>query len=241
MVKSVGIIGFGRFGQLASKQLKNHFDVFVNDVENKQKIAEDIGVKFTDLRNCATKNVILLCVPISDFKDVLKLIIPYLKNSIVADVCSVKEKPVSIMKKLVPKDCECIGMHPLFGPDSVKNGLKNKKIVLCPIRTKKLVEIKKFLKKIGLKIIISTPREHDRQMAKSLGLIHLLGRSLNKIGIDKLEMTTPTHEMFIELVNIVKNDSEQLFFDMQRYNRYSNNIRKELIKELVKIDGELNG
>lgn len=155
MVKSVGIIGFGRFGQLAAKYLKNHFQVFVSDKNDKRKIAENIGVNFTSLEDCAAKNIVLLCVPISDFEDVLKQIIQFLKDSIVAGVCSVKEKPVNIMKKMVPKDCECIGMHPLFGPDTVKNGLKDKKIVLCPIRTKKLMKIKNFLSKLGLIVIIS--------------------------------------------------------------------------------------
>lgn len=240
MVKSVGIIGFGRFGQLIAKHLKDHFQVFVSDKIDKRKIAENIGAKFTSLEKCATKNIVLLCVPISDFEDVLKQIVPFLKDSVVADVCSVKEKPVNAMEKMVPKDCECIGMHPLFGPDTVKNGLKGKKIVLCPVKTKRLIEIKNFLSELGLNVIISTPKEHDEQMAKSLGLIHLIGRALNKIGVNNIEMATPTHEMFIELVNIVKNDSEQLFVDMQQYNRYSKDIRKKLIKELIKLDGELN-
>ena len=241
MVTSVGIIGFGRFGQFAATHLKKHFQVFVYNKNDKRKIAENIGVTFVGLEECATKNIVLLCVPISKFEDVLQQIIPFLKkDTIVADVCSIKENPVKVMKEIVPKDCECIGTHPLFGPDSVKNGLENKKIVLCPVRTKKLIEIKNFLSKLGLTVIISTPEEHDKQMARSLGLIHLLGRSLDKIGVSNVEMTTPTHEMFIELVKIVNNDSEQLFLDMQHYNRFSQGIRKKLLKELTKIDGELN-
>jgi prephenate dehydrogenase len=239
MIQSIGIIGFGRFGQLAAFQLKKHFQVFTYDKNDKRKIAEKIGIKFVDLKDCATKNIVLLCVPISNFEDVLNQITPYLNNSLVIDVCSVKEEPVNIMKKIVPKDCECIGSHPLFGPDTVKNGLKDKKIVLCPVRITRLKEIKDFLAELGLKVIISTPEEHDKQMAKSLGLVHLIGRSLYKIGVNNVEMTTPSHEMFIELVNIVKNDSKQLFFDMQHYNRFSKEIRKKLLRELIKIDGEL--
>ena len=241
MVKTVGIIGFGRFGQLVAKHLKKYFQVFVNDKIDKRKEAEKIGVNFTSLEKCATKDIVLLCVSISDFEDVLRQIIPYLKKeTIVADVCSVKEKPVKVMKIFVPKKCECIGMHPLFGPDTAKNGLKGKKIVLCPVRTKQLMQIKNFLTKLGLIVIVSTPEEHDKQMAKSLALIHLLGRSLNKVGVNDVEMTTPTHEMFLELVNIVKNDSEQLFLDMQRYNRFARDTRKTLINDLIKIDGELD-
>lgn len=241
MVKSIGIIGFGRFGQLAAKHLKEHFQVFVNDKIDKRKKAEKIGVIFSSLEECATKDIVLLCVPISNFEDILKQIIPFLKrDAIVADVCSVKEEPVNAMKKYVPQYCECIGMHPLFGPDTVKKGLKGKKIVLCPIKTKQLSKIRKFLSGLGLSVIISTPEEHDKQMARSLGLIHLLGRSLDAVGVNGVKMVTPTHNMFVELVNIVRKDSEQLFLDMQCYNRFSHGIRKKLLKELTKIDGELD-
>lgn len=241
MRKSLGIIGFGRFGQIASKHLTKYFRVFVSDCIDKRKEARIIGVKFASLEECATKDIVLLCVAISDFEDVLKQIIPFLKDgSLVIDVCSVKEKPVKTMEKLVPKECECIGMHPLFGPDTVKNGLKGKKIVLCPIRTEHLIHVKKFLSELGLSVIISTPEEHDKQMAKSLALIHLLGRVLCKVGANPVEMTTPTHKMFIDLINIVRNDSEQLFVDMQIYNRFTQKTRKVLLQELIKIDGELN-
>ena len=242
MRKTLGIIGFGKFGQITAKHLTKYFRVFVSDCIDKRKEAGRIGVNFASLEECATKDVVLLCVAISDFEDVLKQIVPFLKDgALVIDVCSVKEKPVKIMEKLVPKECECIGMHPLFGPDTIKSGLKGKKIVLCPIRTEKLVHVKRFLSELGLSVIVSTPKEHDKQMAKSLALIHLLGRGLCRVGVNQVEMATPTHKMFIELVNFVRNDSEQLFIDMQIYNRYARKTRKALLQELIKIDGELDG
>ncbi len=239
--KSIGIIGFGRFGQLAAKHLKKHFTVFVGDYINKREDARKIGVAFASVEECASKDIVLLCVPISNFEEVLRNMVPFLKKgAIVVDVCSVKEEPVKTMKKLVPKECEFIGTHPLFGPDSTKNGLKGKKIVLCPIRTRKLASIKNFLEKLGLHVMEGNPEEHDKQMAKSLTLSYFIGKVLVEMDIEKVEMTTPTHGQLIGLANIVRNDSEQLFVDMQTHNRFARKTRKALIEELIKIDEDLN-
>ena len=150
MIKSVGIIGFGRFSQLSAKYLKRYFRVYVNDCFNKKIEAKDMGVFFSSFEKCATQDVVLLCVPISEFEDIVKKLVPFIKKeSLVIDVCSVKEKPVKIMRQVLPKKCECIGTHPLFGPDTDEDGLNGKKIVLCPIRTNRLTQIKKFLSEIG--------------------------------------------------------------------------------------------
>lgn len=241
MKKTFGIIGFGRFGQLAAKHLKNHFKVFVSNRSDKSKEAKKIGVVLTSVEECAGKDIVLICVPISEFENILKRIIPFLKKgSLVLDACSVKEEPVKTMKKLVPKDCECISTHPLFGPDSAKDGLNGKKIVLCPVRTKHLKQVKDFLTSLGLIVIVTTPEDHDNQMAKSLALVHFIGKVLLNTGIKKTEISTPTHERLMELVDIVKNDTQQLAVDMQLHNRFTKKIRKKLIAEFIKFDGELD-
>ena len=103
-----------------------------------------------------------------------------------------------------------------------------------------MARVKKFLTGLGLTVVIATPEEHDRQMARSLALIHLLGKALLKTGVENVEMATPTHARLMELIDIVRNDPEQLFVDMQTRNRFSKKVRKALIKELMRIDGELD-
>jgi len=241
MYKSVGIIGFGKFGKFTAKILKNYFNVFVCDMADKKKQAEDLGVEFTSLEECASKDIVVICVPISNFENSVKKIIPYLKKkSIIADVCSVKEKPVEILGELIPKSCNCIGTHPLFGPDTASDSLKGKKIVICPIRINKLEKIVKFFENMGLQVHISKPDQHDMEMARSLALIHYLGKGLQSIEINNVKLTTPTHDKLMELVRIVRSDSEQLFLDMHKFNKYTENVRKSLIKELMKISGELD-
>jgi prephenate dehydrogenase len=239
-MKSAGIIGFGRFGQLTAKHLSKHFDVKVFSRTNREADAEKLGVKFAPFEDCVGSDIVILSVPIKDLEGVLDQAVPYLReDALVLDVCSVKEEPVRLMEQLVPEHCRCFGTHPLFGPDSASNGLEGKKIVLCPVRNADIIHVKTFLEGIGLDVMVTTPEEHDRQMAISLALNHLLGRTLIRMGIDRVELSTMIHDNLMAIVDIVGNDTVELFQDMQTRNRFAEEIRKKLIEELKRIDSEL--
>ena len=109
----IGIIGFGQFGQFAAKHMKN-CKVFAADRSDKKNIAD--GVTFTSIKEAASKEIVILSVPINKFESVVNEIKDFLKpGALVLDVCSVKVKPARIMEKLMPKNVEIIATHPLFG------------------------------------------------------------------------------------------------------------------------------
>lgn len=236
----IGIIGFGRFGMLMAKHLKKKFRVFVSDALDKSSDAKVRGVNFTTIEECAKKEIVILAVPISEFGKTLDRIAPFLKKgALVMDVCSVKEMPVKAMAEKLPQDVECAGTHPLFGPDSAKNGLKGLKIVLCPVRTGKLKKIERFLQSIGLETITASPEEHDKQMGKSQLMLHFIGNALFGIGANEVEMATPNHAKLMEVAGAVKNNSGLLFRDMNRFNRFAAGARRELINELARLDAAI--
>src|SRR3989338_7803064 len=97
MMKELAIIGFGRFGQLAAKHLKEQFSVFVADKLNKQKEADTLNVKFVDKKTAAQKPIIILAVPVQQLEETLKEISKnILPGTLVLDVCSVKMLPVQL-------------------------------------------------------------------------------------------------------------------------------------------------
>ena len=57
---------------------------------------------------------------------------------IVVDVASVKVKPLDLMARILPSSIEVVGSHPMFGPQSGRDGIANLKVVLCPLRTTRL-------------------------------------------------------------------------------------------------------
>jgi len=239
-VKEIGIIGFGRFGQLIAKHLNGKYSLFASDIKDKTNEAKKLNANFTSIEECAKKSIVIIAVPISEFEKTVENIKSHIQNqSMVLDVCSIKEMPVNAMKEKLPEAVEVIGTHPLFGPDTADNTLEGKKIALCPVRTQRLEKVKDVLHELGMETIVTTPEEHDKQMSKSLLLIHYLGRALSQISAENVDLYTPTHKKLMALVEIVKNDSEQLFRDMHLYNQYSQEARKELIDALTKLDKSL--
>lgn len=242
--KTLGIIGVGQFTKFFLPHLKPYFsEIFISSRNNKSGLAKQLGVKFVSKAEAAKQDVILLSMPISEIGNVLREIRNNIKTgALVMDVCSVKVYPVKLMKKLLPKNTKIIGTHPLFGPQSGKRGIKNLEIVICPIRTDitLLKQIKKIFKKMGLKIILTTPRKHDRIMANTQALTHFFAKGvINTIKSIKFEISTPSARKLFNIICDVKEDSPILFRDMESLNPYAKNMRKKLINNLNKLNKNL--
>jgi prephenate dehydrogenase len=234
---NVGIIGFGQLGQFMAKHLKNHFDIFAADISEKKGIAEAIGIKFTTIEDAASKEIVLISVPISEFEKTLHRIKSSVRpNALILDVCSVKVNPCKAMEKILPDNVELIGTHLLFGPQSGANGINGLKIVVCPIRTSRLEKVNDFLKKLGLNVIRATAEEHDKEMAETQILEHFIGRALINLGIKSHEITTSSFNKLLELKDILKDDSFQLFKDIQNFNPFSKKVREKFLDELIRIN-----
>jgi prephenate dehydrogenase len=233
----LGIIGVGRFGRLAAKLLKNDFQVRVYD-SRKSRCPQ--GVSWRPLSEVAAKPVVVLCVPISEIKKTCLTIRPFLgPGQLILDTCSVKVRPLTEMLRTLPEFVEILGTHPLFGPDSVRQGIRGLKIVLCPTRCQRLLEVKRYLREKGLDVIVSTPDQHDREMAKTQSLFHFLARGIAKSGIQIGRLSTPGPAQFFRDLAEVQNDSPQLFQDLQTMNRYAAPARRRLIRSLVGLDKAL--
>jgi len=238
----IGIIGFGRFGQFLAGILKNSQQVRVYDKSDRTSEAANIRVDCVDLDVVCQQNLLILAVPISEIESVLEQIkTKGKKNIIVMDIGSVKEYPAELMLRILPKDIEIIAAHPMFGPDSAKNGLAGSQMVFWPLRIgeENFRSVKKIFENLDLKIIEATPEEHDRQTALSLCLVYFIGHGLEEMGIRPQEIATLNFGQLLKIRETVANDSQQLFHDMQTHNRFAMPARKELLEALRKIDETL--
>lgn len=182
----------------------------------------------------------MLSVPISKIDSVTIKIAPFLKNgALVFDVCSVKMWPCKIMKKNLPRNVSIVGTHPLFGPDSAKETLKNHIIAVTPIRTSKshLQSFTKFLKSFRLTVIKTTPEKHDKAVAKTQALVHFLSRSVPPIHHEKL--STATYLTLSKIFGSLQNDTSQLFFDMQTKNPFAKRMREVFLKRAQKLNKDI--
>jgi|TARA_B100001964_G_scaffold244798_1_gene327982 prephenate dehydrogenase len=238
----IGIIGFGRFGKLMTKYLSEDFKVYVFSRSNKSiEIKKNNGIP-ASLEEVCKKDIVIPSVPISKFKATLKKIKNLLKNdSLVVDVCSVKEYPVNAMKKILPNNIQILASHPIFGPDSAADSLKDKKIVLCKTRINNELygKIKKYLDGKDLMVIETTPEKHDKDIAKSLFLTHFVGRTLIDFDAKNVDIDTEGYKRLMKILDTVENDTQQLFEDMNKYNKYSKKIRQDFIESVNRVNMRL--
>ena len=238
----IGVIGFGRFGELAARYLARDVRVVVFDSGGKAARIEAVGAHPADLETTCGEEMVLLCVPISHMQTQLKEIAPLLRpGTVVIDVCSVKVNPVKWMTDLLPSGVEILPTHPMFGPDSAAETLAGAKIVLCKdrIRAANYDKAADWLRAQELVVIETTPEEHDRQIAVTLALTHFLGRSLSAFGAEKLPIDTEGYKRLMHILEVVENDTWQHFQDMHHYNPFAGEERGRFMDAMQHINEKL--
>ncbi|MGH0001277.1 prephenate dehydrogenase/arogenate dehydrogenase family protein [Pseudovibrio ascidiaceicola] len=165
---SLGIVGFGAFGQLAALHLAQYFELMAYDPSlDVAKAAKQLGVRLSSLHSVSQADVILIAAPVSSFEQVFSEIAVACKSgTLVIDVGSVKVVPSEIMRRRLPDHVDIIASHPLFGPQSATTGIEGLKIAVCPIRGRRHARLVAFLRKtLGLTVIMTTPEDHDQEAA----------------------------------------------------------------------------
>ena len=123
-MKKVSIIGFGRFGQTLYRLIKDDFQVVIFARGIRLKNLSENTTVTKDLAEAYKSEVIFYAVPISQFENVIKSHKKHFRSThVLIDVLSVKVHPEKVFKKyLKHTKTQALLTHPMFGPDSSKNG-----------------------------------------------------------------------------------------------------------------------
>jgi len=237
--KTLGIIGFGSFGQFISKHLVQYFDVYVTDKLDKTKEAIKCDVNYSELKEVVAKEILIICVPAQYMKSTLLQIKKDIQpNTLVLDVSSVKVKPIALMKKILPSNVEIIGTHPLFGPQSGKNGIEGLNCVLCHDNTKRSMFVARFLEdELKLNVLERSADTHDKQMAYVQALTHFVGRAVNEMDIPDVDQKTDAYQYLLNIKKNLGKDSFELFKTIEIENPYAKSVREHFMRELIKLHG----
>lgn len=232
----IGVYGLGRFGYFWAELLSAKFDVSAyNRSENKPCPKNVKRCSRDELLNC---DVIYLCVSISAFEKVLKSLSPDIKpGTLIIDTCSVKTYPETVMKNILHEDIPYLTTHPMFGPDSGKNGVAGLPMVFCSGRCAEEVQrdwISVF-RDFGLHVIEMSAEQHDREAAFTQGITHLIGRILGELNLHSSEIGTVGYRSLLEIIEQTCNDPMQLFYDLQRYNPFNHDMRAQLMESIENI------
>ncbi len=221
-LKSVGIIGYGHFGKL-TEELVARFAPGI-DVHIFSPGAEPDEKKFFSLEEVSSSDAVVLAVPISQYENVLRHILPSLRpQSTLIDIATVKEYTAGLIKEIAPNQ-RFVSIHPMFGPESYKKrdgNVDGFKIVLTDSNIpKKEVDIfTAAIKHSGAEVIEMTSEEHDRELANSLFITHLIGQVLSRAGLKRTPIDTVSFGSLMDAVESVQNDAA-LFKDVFTYNRF---------------------
>jgi prephenate dehydrogenase/prephenate dehydratase len=237
--RTVGIVGFGRFGQFWAGVLKSTFKVVATDQRNLTQKATEMGVEFRETlaEVCAAADALFLCVPISQIEQVVRDMRGHVKRgAVVLDTCSVKEHPVQVLQTHLGAldQVELIATHPMFGPDSGAHGLAGLKITLWPISVSaaSYSNWRGYFESLGLTVVEISPPEHDRLAAYSQGVTHYIGRVLNEMSLQPTAIDTKAFTSLLSVMGQTCNDTWELFQDLQHYNCYTMGMRLRLEEAL---------
>ena len=242
MKTTIGIIGNGRFGHLLFETFKK-FEAFDVKIFSRRETPDQ--KTFFTLDEVCKSDIVIPCVPISSIEEQIKQITGLLgKNTLVVDVCSVKMHPVEVMKGNLPGNIDILATHPMFGPDSTKNGetFQDLKFIWAKVRIKNEERCKKFLnfwKDLGCELIELSPEEHDRQAAYTHAFAFLIGKIGIKMNVRRNNISTKGFEGILYNQTAVENDTSQLFEDMMKFNPFTKNMRDDFHKALSTIDKSL--
>lgn len=226
----IAIVGFGNFGQFLAKTIALHgHEVLAYSRSDYSDVAQKLGVSyFNDADDLCEQHpdVILLCTSILSTEKVLKsLPVQRLKRStLFVDVLSVKEFPRNLFLQHLPPDFDVLCTHPMFGPESGKNGWKGLPFLYDKVRiggdesrTSRCDQFLDIFSKEGCRMVEMSCAEHDWHAAGSQFITHTTGRFLEKLKLEATPIDTKGYETLLSLVENTAGDSFDLYYGLLLY------------------------
>ena len=195
-MKNILIIGCGLLGsslvrKISKKKLSKNIFIHEKSKKNLKKIKK-LGLKVKILKNLKLNSLnfdlIILCTPMSQYKNIILKINKYLKpKTILTDVGSSKLEISKMIKKNLKKDIFWTSSHPIAGSEvsgpeyGSVDLFENKWCVLIKdkkFNSKHMNFLSKFWKKIGSKVVVMNSNKHDKIFSMTSHLPHLIAYNL---------------------------------------------------------------
>lgn len=238
---SLWVFGFGQFMEFFTPYLLEKYDVYVfdRDGSKKERITQ-IWATATSFEAAAGCQHILLGYPAGSIAELCQKLAPLVqKDALIFDICSVKTPPAAAMLEFLPQSVTLIGTHPIFWPQSGKNGIQGLKMTFSNIRARAEIfeDFKDFFSQsLFLHTIDILPEDHDREMAYVQGITHFIGRTLKKMHIPNTLLATQSYKHLRETSELVGYDSDDLFYSIQHDNPFAPEIRWELLEQFRQLE-----
>lgn len=241
-MKTLGFIGFGRFGRALSEIFAENgysgyaFDPLAQAPE---------GMAVPSLEELADRSdVLFVAVPVSSMAGVfgeLKGLIQV--RHVVVDVGSVKMAPARFMAEAFGAERRWVASHPLFGPVSLARAETGLRVVVCPNDTNAAAvdEIADLYRSIGCSVISLDPETHDRIMAQTHALAFFIAKAMLDAGVPTdSPAAPPSFQAMARTIESVRADAGHLITTLHRENPFAAEYRRRLLSVLGSLDRKLN-
>ena len=269
----IGIIGLGLIGGSMAKAIRLNTDHYVlgTDIDQKvitrAKIVEAINEELTEDKIPECDMIILALYPDATVETVKKYAHLIKKGAYLIDCGGVKEKVCNVIPDIAKEyGFVFVGGHPMAGIEKI--GFKysdagifaDASMILTPgnnVKIDELADIRIFFLSIGFgKITIKTPQDHDRIIAYTSQLAHVLSnayvksktaeehrglsagsfKDLTRVAYLNETMWT---ELFLENKTNLLSEIDVLINNLTEYKMALQNEDADELKELLKTGREL--
>ena len=207
LFRQISIIGLGLIGSSLALSIKKNklagrtigYAKSLN-TRKKAKKLKLVDTVSDSLSECVKdSDLVLICTPLSTYSKIIKSIRSTVKKgTIISDVGSAKGKSIKLIESLLDQRIEFIPAHPIAGTE--KSGPEsgfaelfvNRWCIITPIsgnNKKNINKIKSLWKSLGSRIEIMSPERHDKVMAITSHLPHLIAYNIVSTAAD-LESVT---------------------------------------------------
>ena len=237
----IAIVGFGNFGQfLARTFARQGHTLLAHSRTDHSALAATLGASFFtdphDLCECHP-DVVLLATSILSAETVLRSLPVHRlrRNTLFVDVLSVKEFPKNLLLSSLPPDFDVICTHPMFGPESARDGWDGLPFVFdkvrvgdCPARRARAEAFLNIFEREGCRMVEMSCAEHDAHAAETQFLTHTVGRMLAMLELRSTPINTKGYETLLRLVDNTCSDSFDLYNGLFMYNKNSTELLNRL-------------
>jgi len=265
MFKKITIIGLGLIGSSIARAIKknNLCKILVAHDKSKLVLKKTSKLKITNhiepnlKKSVKDSDLVIICTPLGTYKNIVSVIKNNLKKTcILTDVGSAKIFVTNTVSKLINKNTIWIPAHPVAGTEQsgpeagFADLFKNRWCIITPVNKKNPSYVKKlnnFWRKIGSKVQQMSAEHHDKVMAITSHIPHLIaynivGTAANLEKDTKSEVIKYSASGFRDFTRIASSDPtmwrdialnnrKQILHMLERFNLDLSNLKRAIVKK----------
>ena len=262
--KKISILGLGLIGTSILHAIKKKLDkeiiTFAYDIESEHRnIVSEMGIATFVCDNIseAVKDaeLVILAIPVGAMETVARLISPHLKpNTLITDTGSTKASVIKDVNTYLPENVFFIPSHPIAGteysgPEAGFSSLFENRywLLVSEIETENSDKLSNFFTKLGSKVEIVSIEYHDRILAITSHLPHLIAYTIvgtasdleTDLKNDVIKYSASGFRDFTRIASsnpimwrdIFLNNSEAVLEMLQRFNEDLSDLQKAIRKK----------